>query len=152
MLTADGPKLLEYNCRFGDPETQVVLPTFDGDLYGLLLSAARGALDRTGALPSRGAAVGVVLASAGYPVSSTSGVEIPALGRLADDALVFHAATRLEDGVWWTNGGRVLSAIGQASDLAEARGQAQALADELLFDGAQRRRDIARQEATEDNR
>jgi phosphoribosylamine--glycine ligase len=152
MLTSDGPKVLEYNCRFGDPETQVVLPAFDGDLYPLLLSAARGALDRTGALPSRGAAVGIVLASAGYPASSTSGVEIPALSRVDDDALVFHAATRLEDGVWRTNGGRVLSGIGQAPGLAAARLQARTLVDELVFDGAQHRRDIARQEASEENR
>ena len=152
MLTPDGPKVLEYNCRFGDPETQVVLPAFDGDLYGLLLSAARGTLDRTGALPSIGAAVGVVLASAGYPASSTKGVEIPALAGLGDDVLVFHSATRFHDGVWRTNGGRVLSGVGQAPGLAEARRQAQALTDELIFDGAQRRCDIARQEALEENR
>ena len=152
MLTPEGPKVLEYNCRFGDPETQVVLPAFEGDLFGLLLSAANGKLDSTGLLPSCGAAVAVVLASAGYPVSSTKGVEIPALAGPGADALVFHSATRLDGGTWRTNGGRVLSSVGQAPGLAEARRQAEALADRLAFDGAQRRCDIARPEALEENR
>jgi phosphoribosylamine--glycine ligase len=151
MLTADGPKVLEYNCRFGDPETQVVLPSYGGDLYALLLSAARGQLERTGALPGNGAAVGVVLASAGYPASSTKGVEIPALAQLAPDELVFHAATVEEGGIWRTNGGRVLSAMGRADDLAVARERALALADKLMFEGAQRRRDIARQEIRQED-
>jgi len=146
MLTADGPKVLEYNCRFGDPETQVVLPAFEGDLYSLLLSAARGQLQTTGALPSSGAVVGVVLASAGYPASSTKGVQIDGLSGLSGDDLVFHAATQLQDGVWRTNGGRVLSSTGRAQDLATARDRAQVLADRLAFEGAQCRRDIARQE------
>lgn len=152
MLTQEGPKVLEYNCRFGDPETQVVLPAFQGDLYQLLSSAARGELEATGALPSRGAVVGVVLASAGYPAGSSKGVEIPGLAGLGSEDLVFHAATRLdESGVWRTAGGRVLSSTGRSTKLAEARKQAQALADRLEFDGAQRRRDIALQEAPEEN-
>lgn len=150
MLTADGPKVLEYNCRFGDPETQVVLPAFEGDLYALLRAAAAGQLDRTGALPSRDAVVGVVLASAGYPASSTSGVEIPGLSALGPDDLVFHAATLLDHGVWRTNGGRVLSSTGRAPQLDTARRRAQALADQLRFEGAQLRRDIACQESTGD--
>jgi phosphoribosylamine--glycine ligase len=150
MLTADGPKVLEYNCRFGDPETQVVLPAFDGDLYPLLLSAARGALDRTGALPARGAAVGIVLASAGYPASSTKGVEIPGLSGLASGELVFHAATKQEAGVWRTNGGRVLSALGQSDGIGEARTRALTLSEKLMFEGAQRRRDIARREVVQE--
>jgi phosphoribosylamine--glycine ligase len=152
MLTKEGPKVLEYNCRFGDPETQVVLPAFDGDLYPLLKSAADGWLEQTGPLPVRGAAVGVVLASAGYPASSTKGVAIPGLADLGDGDLVFHAATTQDDGIWRTNGGRVISAMGRAPRLAEAREAAQALAEKLMFDGAQRRRDIARQEALEENR
>lgn len=152
MLTADGPKVLEYNCRFGDPETQVVLPAFDGDLYPLLLSAARGRLERTGALPGHGAAVGVVLASEGYPASSAKGVAIDGLSNLQAGDLVFHAATvRDAQGIWRTNGGRVLSAVGQAPDLDGARIRAQALADRLLFEGAQRRLDIARPEALQEN-
>ena len=152
MLTEDGPKVLEYNCRFGDPETQVVLPAFDGDLYPLLKSAADGRLEHSGPLPARGAAVGVVLASAGYPATSTKGVAIPGLADLGDGDLVFHAATTQDYGIWRTNGGRVISAMGRAPRLAEAREAAQALAEKLMFDGAQRRRDIARQEALEENR
>jgi phosphoribosylamine--glycine ligase len=151
MLTADGPKVLEYNCRFGDPETQVVLPSFVGDLYAVLLSAARGSLEQEGPLPARGAAVGVVLASAGYPASSTKGVPIPALAGLGPDELVFHAATVREGGVWRTNGGRVISALGQADGLATARERALALSDKLMFEGAQRRRDIARQEVRQED-
>jgi phosphoribosylamine--glycine ligase len=146
MLTPEGPKVLEYNCRFGDPETQVVLPTYDGDLFELLLGAARGELPCTGALPTTGAAVGVVLASRGYPAGSEKGVAIPGLDDLGERDLVFHAGTRREQGSWLTNGGRVLCAVAAAPSLGPARDSAQALADRLLFPGAQRRRDIARQE------
>jgi phosphoribosylamine--glycine ligase len=149
MLTREGPKVLEYNCRFGDPETQVVLPAFDGDLYRLLRSAADGNLESTGALPTRGAAVGVVLASAGYPASSEKGVPIPGLSTIDADDLVFHAATRLEGGEWRTNGGRVLSGVGWAFRLPEARMRAYRLAERLEFAGAQIRRDIAAQEYQE---
>lgn len=147
MLTADGPKVLEYNARFGDPETQVVIPAFDGDLFGVLDGAARGALDVEGELPSHGAAVGVVLASAGYPASSTKGVSIAGLDAVGDDDLVFHAATRRTETGWTTDGGRVLCAVGRAPEFATARDAAHALTDRLTFEGAQRRTDIGRQEA-----
>ena len=143
MLTADGPKVLEYNCRFGDPETQVVLPAHEGDLHALLRGAAEGRLPIEGALPTRGAAVGVVLASAGYPASSQKGVPIPGLDQLSEDDLVFHAATRREAGRWVTAGGRVLCAVGRADSLDEARRRAHSLAGRLVFEGAQKRDDIA---------
>lgn len=146
MLTPDGPKVLEYNCRFGDPETQVVLPAFDGDLFAVLHGAAIGRLPIEGPLSSEGAAAGVVLASAGYPAGAQKGVEIPGLSRLHDDDLVFHAATRYEGGRWFTNGGRVLCAVGRARTLTEARARAQELAARLHFEGAQSRADIALQE------
>jgi phosphoribosylamine--glycine ligase len=148
MLTADGPRVLEYNCRFGDPETQVVLPVFDGDLHELLRGAAEGALPITGSLPTDGAAVGVVLASAGYPASSTKGVPIPGLEDPGadDDGIVFHAATRRTAGGWETDGGRVLCAVGRGPDVAAARLRADALADRLDFEGAQRRHDIGARE------
>ena len=146
MLTADGPKVLEYNCRFGDPETQVVIPAFDGDLYEILLSAAAGSLASEGRLPARGAAVGVVLASAGYPAGSTKGVPIPGLHSVGPDELVFHAATRRTAQGWQTDGGRVLCAVGQGLTFGEAREKAHALASRMDFEGAQRRRDIAWQE------
>jgi len=150
MLTADGPKVLEYNCRFGDPETQVVVPALDGDLYELLRGAAEGSLGTRGPLPSDGAAVGVVLASAGYPASSTKGVPVPGLVDLetTDDEIVFHAATRRSDAGWETNGGRVLCAVGRGADVAEARKRADALAGRLEFQGAQRRHDIGAREAS----
>jgi len=146
MLTPDGPKVLEYNARFGDPETQVVIPAFDGDLFEVLDGAARGKLPVDGELPSQGAAVGVVLASAGYPASSTKGVAVPGLDELTDVDLVFHAATRRGDDGWETSGGRVLCAVGVGPDFSLARDRAHELADRLAFDGAQRRTDIGRQE------
>ena len=150
MLTPEGPKVLEFNCRFGDPETQVVLPCFSGDLHALLASAAGGALEVEGALERRGAAVGVVHASAGYPASATRGVPIPGLDGLAAADRVFHAATRRSDTGWVTDGGRVLCAVGGDASLAGARTAAYALSDRLLFEGVQRRNDIAAAEVSRD--
>lgn len=146
MLTPDGPKVLEYNCRFGDPETQVVLPCFDGDLFALLHGAATGRLPVEGALSTMGAAVGVVLASAGYPARAQIGAEIEGLARLGPDDLVYHAATRVEGGRWLTDGGRVLCAVGLDAQLARARERARELAGRLSFVGSQWRTDIALQE------
>ncbi len=149
MLTAEGPKVLEFNCRFGDPETQVVLPAYRGDLYGLLKSAARGHLEVEGALDRRGAAVGLVLASAGYPGSSQKGVPIEGIDAKGDHALVFHAGTRrgsTGDPEWRTDGGRVLCAVAWGETIGEARRVALSQAEQLKFEGAQLRRDIAAQE------
>ncbi len=145
MLTADGPRLLEYNCRFGDPETQVVLPAYPGDLYELLDGAARGHLPVEGGLPREGAAVGFVLASEGYPVSPRKGLPIDGLE--GAEGLIFHAGTRRHEGRWLTAGGRVLCAVARADELGEARRRALHLAEGLRFPGAQIRRDIAAREA-----
>jgi phosphoribosylamine---glycine ligase len=144
MLTADGPRLLEFNARFGDPETQVILPRLAVPLGPLLLAAARGALPPDAApavLP--GATVAIVLASAGYPRSPTSGAGIAGIdAAIGAGALVFHAATSRTDGEWTTAGGRVLSVVTRGPDLAAARTSAEQAADMIVWPGAQRRHDI----------
>jgi phosphoribosylamine--glycine ligase len=153
MLTRDGPVLLECNARFGDPETQVILPRLAAPLGPLLLAAARGALPagtaRLATLP--GASAGVVLAAAGYPDDPRRGDAIAGLDEAAatGDALVFHAGTtRSADGTYRTAGGRVLAVVARGSDLAEASSLADRAADTVRFDGRQRRRDIGRAPAT----
>ena len=153
MLTDDGPVLLECNARFGDPETQVLLPRLAVALGPLLLAAARGELAsaarvlgladaRSPAFPQ--ATVGIVLASAGYPDGPRLGDEIRGLDdAAADGALVFHAGTTVgPDGVVRTAGGRVLTVVGRGPDLEAARTHAEQAAAAITFDGLQRRRDI----------
>jgi phosphoribosylamine---glycine ligase len=143
MMTAAGPKVLEYNCRFGDPETQAVLPRLRSDLVELLEAATRpGGL--TGAEPewSPDWAVTVVLASRGYPESSSSGDEISGLDEV-EDAEVFHAATKLADGRFVTAGGRVLNVTALGATPGEARDRAYAAVERIDFDGRQVRSDIA---------
>jgi len=153
MLTADGPVLLECNARFGDPETQVVLPRLAAALGPLLLAAARGRLleaarplglqgRRLPTLPV--AAVGVVLAAAGYPDDPRRDDEIEGLDLATETgAVVFHAGTTRDDaGAYRTAGGRVLTVVGRGPDLVAARAQADAAADHIAFDGRQRRHDI----------
>jgi len=154
MLTVDGPVLLEFNARFGDPEAQVLLPLPDAPLGPLLLAAARGrlgaaardlGLDIPVVRMQEVAAVGIVLASAGYPEAPRSGDVIEGLQAAASSgALVFHAATRRDaGGTWRTSGGRALTVVGLGSDLAGARVVAERAADLVRFDGMRRRRDIA---------
>jgi phosphoribosylamine--glycine ligase len=144
MLTADGPRLLEFNARFGDPETQVILPRLAGALGPLLLAAARGRLEpdaRIAALP--GAAVGIVLASGGYPGTPLTGDRIAGLDEAAAaGALVFHAASRATDDGWVTAGGRVLTVVGRGPDGDAAREAAERAAESITWPGLQRRRDI----------
>ena len=153
MLTADGPVLLECNARFGDPETQAILPRLAVALGPLLLAAARGDLRgaltsqqlRDGDLPTLpGATVALVLAAAGYPEQPHSGDAIEGLdAAVATGALVFHAGTRRDaDGTVRTAGGRVLSVVGRGSDLENARLAAVAAADRIRAAGLQRRGDI----------
>lgn len=147
MITASGPKVVEFNCRFGDPETQVILPMLNADLLALCDATARGAL--AGHPPLEwfpGACVGVVLASGGYPGPYTSGHRIDGLASIPDGGVVFHAGTahRGQDTV--TAGGRVLTAVGRGEDLAAARDMAYATAREITFDGVFYRTDIALRE------
>jgi phosphoribosylamine--glycine ligase len=147
MLTAEGPVLLECNARLGDPEAQVILPRLAMALGPLLRAAAIGALpsevpDRLPALP--GAALGVVLAAKGYPHTPKRGTPIEGLeDAAATGALIFHGGTvRRPQGGYGTNGGRVVTVVGQGADLATARFAAEQTADTITWDGLQRRRDI----------
>jgi phosphoribosylamine--glycine ligase len=154
MLTRHGPVLLECNARFGDPETQVLLPRLATALGPLLLAAARGGLGGAaanaiapdGRLPvTRDAAVGVVLAAPGYPQAPRRGDTIAGLDATdSGDALVFHAGTALDDetGTWRTAGGRVLTVVGRGADLDAARAAAERAASAISWPGLQRRRDI----------
>jgi phosphoribosylamine--glycine ligase len=145
MLTEAGPRLLEFNARFGDPETQVILPRLAGPLGPVLLAAARGSLRAVPPFPVHPrAAVGIVLAAEGYPVEPRRGDSIEGI----DDArylgsLVFHAGTRRSDGgAYETNGGRILTVVGQGRDLAAARANADAASEAIKFTGVRRRHDI----------
>ncbi len=143
ILTADGPKVLEFNCRFGDPETQVILPMLSSDLVAVCDAVARGQLAELPPLTWHdGACVGVVLASGGYPGAYTSGEVISGLDQVGD-GVVFHAGTAARDGAIVTAGGRVLTCVGRGADMAAARTAAYAVADAITFPGAIRRSDIA---------
>jgi phosphoribosylamine--glycine ligase len=141
-LTAQGPKVIEFNCRFGDPETQVVLARLETPLAGILHAAAVGQLSEDPPLAWRpGSAVCVVMASAGYPESARKGDVITGADGVPG---VIHAGTaRRADGALVTAGGRVLTCTGTGDDLASARAAAYRLVDAISFDGAQHRTDIA---------
>ncbi len=144
MMTGGGPKVLEYNVRFGDPETQAVLPRLSSDILELFLAASEpGGLEGSEVAFSDDWAVTVVLASAGYPESSSSGDPITGLEEAAVLAEVVHAGTALEDGVVVTSGGRVLNLTGLGPDIATARRRAYDAAEAVQFEGRQMRSDIA---------
>jgi phosphoribosylamine--glycine ligase len=145
MMTADGPKVLEYNCRFGDPETQAVLPRLRSDLFTILDACTRpGGLAGMELEWSSDWAVTVVLASRGYPESSSKGDEISGLRAIDTvDVEVLHAATAERDDKLVTDGGRVLSVTGFGPGPVEARRHAYTAADRVEFDGKQMRTDIA---------
>ena len=151
MLTADGPKTLEFNARFGDPETQAILPLLDADLAALLAAVADGTLAAAPPLPApTQAAVAVVLAAGGYPGPYPTGTPIAGLDRVPDDVLVFHAGTRRDDdGRVVTAGGRVLTVVGRGPNLPAARERAYAGAEAISFQGMHSRRDIAAPAASE---
>jgi phosphoribosylamine--glycine ligase len=146
MLTEAGPKLLEYNCRLGDPETQAVLPRLDEDLLPLLQAAANGELSGVRATWKREAAACVVLAADGYPDKPRRGDTISGVAEaLAEPGvLVFHAGTALADGHLVTNGGRVLSVVGRNATLQEAVATAYGAVERIAFAGKQFRSDIGR--------
>ena len=150
MLTADGPRVLEYNCRFGDPETQSVLPLVEGDLLGALAAAAAGSLAGCPLGRAELSAVTVVLSAGGYPETGDLGTPIDGIDEAeAAGGLVFQAGTALAGGRLVTNGGRLLGVTATGSSLADARAHAYAAADRIRIDGARRREDIAL-EATSD--
>ena len=144
MMTAEGPKVLEYNTRFGDPETQAVLPRLQSDLVELFLKATvQGGLIECEVEFSDDWAVTVVLASAGYPESSSRGDVITGLEEAARTAEVIHAGTAERDGQIVTSGGRVLNLTGTGPDPGTARDRAYEAANAVSFDGKQMRSDIA---------
>jgi len=144
MLTADGPRVLEFNCRFGDPETQSVLPRLEGDLLGALAAAAHGDLRGVELPASDQAAVTIVLASRDYPDRGDAGTPIEGVEAAeAAGALVFHAGTARHGNRLVTNGGRVLNITALGDSLAEARDRAYDAAGRIAFDGMRYRRDIA---------
>ena len=143
MLTEAGPKVLEFNCRFGDPETQAILPRIDGDLLEALEAAAVGDLGGTTISTTDDAAVTVVLASRDYPERGDSGTPIECADDATAHALVFHAGTAVHGGRLVTNGGRVLNVTALGPTLDAARETAYAACASISFDGMQYRRDIA---------
>jgi len=144
MLTESGPRVLEFNCRFGDPETQALLPRIEGDLLEALAAAAHG--DLTGVELGAGllAAVAVVLAAGGYPDDPEGGIPIGGVEVAgATGALVFHAGTALRHGELVSAGGRVLNVVGTGDSVAEARDQAYAAVEQIDFPGMHYRTDVA---------
>jgi phosphoribosylamine--glycine ligase len=144
MMTAQGARVLEFNVRFGDPETQVILPRLDEDLVPLMLRSANGNLETEHARWRDEPAVCVVLASAGYPGSYQKGMVIEGLESASsgDDEIIFHAGTKRDGGRVVVDGGRVLGATALAPTLKEAIARTYGLADRVTFDGLHRRNDI----------
>ena len=141
MLTDDGAKVVEYNARFGDPETQVVLPRLKTDLCDIFNAVVDGTLDKINIEWTDDACVCVVMASGGYPESYEKGKEIT-IGDIADNILIFHAGTAIKDGKLVTSGGRVLGVTAMGKDIHEARAKAYEAVSKIHFDGAFFRRDI----------
>jgi len=146
MITREGPKVLEFNCRFGDPESQAVLPLFEGDLVEVLEATIEGRLEEAEVRNSQGAAVCVVLASGGYPGKYEKGKVIEGLDELEnmEDVLVFHAGTARRDGKLVTDGGRVLGVTALGPDIPRAIERAYEAVAKVHFEGMHYRRDIGR--------
>ena len=145
MLTDDGPKVLEINCRLGDPETQAVLPLLESDLFEVMLGCAAGSLDDVSVDWSQSASTTVVMASAGYPTASAPSVPITGLDEaMLGGCLVFHAGTSRIDGEVHASGGRVLGVTALGRTQAEASERAYAGVEAISFEGSHHRRDIGR--------
>ncbi|MHC4821695.1 MAG: phosphoribosylamine--glycine ligase, partial [Planctomycetota bacterium] len=145
MITKGGPRVVEFNCRFGDPEAQVVLPRLKTDLVDLMMATVDGKLADCALEWDPRPAVGVVMASAGYPASSQKGVPIEGVAQASEreDVRVYHAGTAMLDGQLVTNGGRVLCVTAFGDDLESARDNAYDAVESIRFEGAQYRGDIA---------
>lgn len=145
MATGDGIKVLEFNCRFGDPETQVILPRLKSDLVDVMNAVTEGTLKNIEIEWTGRASVCVVMASAGYPSDYKKGEKIQGLeGLEKEDVYVFHAGTRREDGILYTNGGRVLGVTAMGDSKQQARDKVYETVERIRFTGAQYRKDIAR--------
>ena len=145
IITKSGPKVIEFNCRFGDPETQVVLPILNGDFLQLLYSAALGKLDKSSVQYSGGSSVCVVAASKGYPDEFVKGFEIKGLDLSDDEIIIYHSGTKEENGKILTNGGRVLGVTSAIStfNLVSAQKKSYEAISKINFDGMYYRKDIA---------
>lgn len=144
MLTPDGPQMIEFNCRFGDPEAEAVMPMVRGDFAGYCFAGAKGELTPSLISFAEGWSVCVILASGGYPASSHSGDVMSGI-EAVETARVYHCGTRKNSsGQFETNGGRVLAVVAQGATRVEAREKAYLNAEKITFDGRQRRTDIAR--------
>ncbi|MCL2474668.1 MAG: phosphoribosylamine--glycine ligase [Chloroflexi bacterium] len=143
MITPDGPKVLEFNARFGDPETQVLLPLLDSDLFDIFYAIARGMFKDTAITVSDDACVGVVMAAKGYPSNPQKGQIIHGIEEVDYDVNVFHAGTKNCSGRFITNGGRVLIVCARGRNLEEARTKVYENIAKISFDGAHYRKDIA---------
>lgn len=147
MIAADGPKVLEFNARFGDPETQAIIPRLRTDLVDILVAVVDNKLSQAAIQWDDNACVGVVMASGGYPGNYKTGFKITGLDKLNDDAMVFHAGTRLgDDSQVYTDGGRVLTVTAAGKSMAEARARVYDNLPHINFDGCHYRRDIAARE------
>jgi phosphoribosylamine--glycine ligase len=146
-MTKEGPKVVEFNCRFGDPETQVVLPLLKGDLLELFYSAASGKINKNAIEYNGGSSISVVAASGGYPDKYEKGKEIFGLEKFinSEDIIVFHAGTKEINGKIVTDGGRVLNvtSICNENNLSKAKTIAYMAIDKISFDGIQYRKDIS---------
>lgn len=148
ILTAEGPKVLEFNARFGDPETQVILPRLENDLFQLLLAASTGELRGKRLYWSERTALTVILAAAGYPLDYRKGHEISGLdsqGQLSTEVIVFHAGTRSQQGIWLTDGGRVLAITALGDDILAVRRKVYQAIQQVTFAGCHFRQDIGDQ-------
>jgi phosphoribosylamine--glycine ligase len=144
MVGPDGPRVVEFNCRFGDPEAQVLIPRLKSDLLEVCWAVANNRLHEVPVEWSDEVCVGVVLASGGYPDDYQTGLPISGLGSVEEDALVFHAGTALtDDGDVVTAGGRVLTVVAMGESLAEARSKVYRNIQRIHFSRCHYRRDIA---------
>lgn len=140
MIEQNRPRVVEFNCRFGDPEAQVVLPRLITDLVEICQATIAGTLDQIELVWDSRATLGVVLASEGYPGAYKTG--FPIAGLAEAEGLVFHSGTACKDGEIVTSGGRVLTAVGKGDDLAQAQSAAYKVAQKISFSGAYARSDI----------
>ncbi len=148
MMTSEGPKVLEFNARFGDPETQVILPRLKTDLVEIMQAVIDGQLGEIDIEWSNDPCVGVVMASGGYPGKYKTGYEITGLDKLDSGVIVFHAGTKPDDGRVLTSGGRVLAVVASGSSIADARDKVYDNIRRVRFDGSVYRSDIALREVT----
>ena len=142
MITDEGPKVVEYNCRFGDPECQVILPSLENDLLDLMISTTEQRLDEKSIQLDQKYRCCVVLASGGYPESYEKGKKIEGLDKLDDDSILFHAGTKEENGTVYTNGGRVLNVVGSGDTLKRAIDHSYENVKKINFEGCYYRKDI----------